>query len=333
MRRYEAVTGERLHWGLAYRIVDMGVSLTWDPVFGWEEDEGERQDLYKLRLDDGTTIHMLYPSWSWMRWCGGTSGVSWRYQDALQDTVLRTELDFYRLMSDGHVELLAPRHAPLPAGVPDESGGRFGQSLTRLWKGPTAIDGPVVTGLGGEGLVRKVIPPAGAPSSTYALPVYDTGRLVFWTSHASIKSWVVPDYDLEEISDFSDFSGSLHVQLSGRVLSGSGIIYEDGIHCNPFAIPLKTLERLFGLPRAENDTPNNATSLLLSYIVVGQHHSKYVPNGGWSAGDEPVPGYLNALIVEWVDEEKGIAQRLGSAIFKEAEWMELDRDWRRVILQ
>ena len=42
---------------------------------------------------------------------------------------------------------------------------------------------------------------------------------------------------------------------------------------------------------------------------------------------------LDALIVEWVNEEKGIARRIGRAVFKEHEWMALDRDWRRLILQ
>ncbi len=55
---------------------------------------------------------MLYPSWSWMRWDGETCGPSWKYEAGLQQKLFRTELDFYRLMSDERVELLAPRDPP-----------------------------------------------------------------------------------------------------------------------------------------------------------------------------------------------------------------------------
>lgn len=58
MRRYEATTGERLHWGLAHRTIDMGSSLV------WTGGESRRQDVRELYLEDGTTIHMLYPGWS-----------------------------------------------------------------------------------------------------------------------------------------------------------------------------------------------------------------------------------------------------------------------------
>ena len=140
---------------------------------------------------------------------------------------------------------------------------RFGQSLTRLWKCPTAIDEPVVTGPDDEGLVRKVIPAACA-SSPPAIPVYDTGRLVFWTSHARIKTWTMPDPDRRRAY------AELHVQLAGRVSRAADRYFP--IQEDLFSIPQSTKMRLFGSPHTTQDPVDDAAALMLSYVVVGQHH-------------------------------------------------------------
>lgn len=105
---------------------------------------------------------------------------------------------------------------------------------------------------------------------------------------------------------------------------------------------------------------DDTASLLLSYGVVGQSQPPEMERFGDSSADEQSgatelvaaaddedrgaahtsaskrelqPALLNALIVEWVDEENGIARRIDRAVFSEQDWMKLGRDWRRVILQ
>ena len=56
-------------------------------------------------------------------------------------------------------------------------------------------------------------------------------------------------------------------------------------------------------------------------------------NPGSQFRDPQTPAFLNVLIIEWVNEEKGIARRIGTAVFPEPEWMALDRDWRLIILE
>ena len=332
MHRYEAATGERLHWGLAYRIVDMGSSLMWESPASAYLAETERQDLRKLRLNDGTTIHMLYPSWSWMRWNGSVSPLLrflWNGTGLIESGSVRPELDFYRLMSDGHVELLAPREPPIPAGIlVDESVGRFTQPLTRLWKGLTAVDGPVLTKPDNGGLVREVIP-AQLDSTGRPIPVYDTGRLVFRASHAKIKTWLGPHRQ-------SKFMDGLHLQLPSRVLAAS----DDGWHLDRihnFHIPFSTKRRLFGRSHTTTrELGDDAASRLLSYVVVGENYNCEQlarSNPGSQFRDPQTPAFLNVLIIEWVNEEKGIARRIGTAVFPEPEWMALDRDWRLIILE
>ncbi len=335
MRRYEAMTGERLHWGLPYKIVDMGNSLMWQPKFEFSPSEDERQDLRKVRLDDGTAIHMLYPSWSWMRWNGSVNSC-WRLfsngSGYVDSGSVRPELDFYRLMSDGHVELLAPRQPPIPAGIPnDECTGRLTQPLARLWKGPTAIDGPVLAKPNNGGLVLEMIP-AQLDSTSRPIPVCDTGRLVFRTSHAKIKTWSV--YGQKELLKGCT---DLHLQLPGRVVAASdkwhGVDTKASFH-----MPRNTSSRLFGCSHLTPERGDDAASRLLSYVVVGENHE-------WEALLQSVhkhpadglppqkPAFLNVLIIEWVNEEKGIARRAGTAFFPELEWMALDRDWRLIILE
>ena len=329
MNRYEAVTGERLHWGLGYRIVDMGNSLMWNLLLSFALVEDERQDLRILRLSDGTTIRMLYPSWSWMRAKDFVrppfplSGVGVLF-GLFDPGLIRPELDFYRLMSDGHVELLAPCQQPVPAGISDESVGRFTPPLTRLWKGPTVIDGPVLTSPDDRGLVQEVIP-AQPDSPGCPIPVYDTGRLVFWTSHAKIKTWPVSHRHDEVAVD-------LHLQLPNRIVAGSDEWHRASYRS--FFMTPATSRRLFGRSRATRNPGDDAASLMLSYVVVGENHEcEHRARHSPRFRDPQTPAFLNVLIIEWVNEEKGIARRAGTAVFPEQEWIALDRDWRLIILE
>ncbi len=336
MNRYEATTGERLHWGLNYRIIDMGSSLMWRlDALG---DNDERPDLRKLQLDDRTTIHMRYPTWSWMHWRGYVLPLSSALESnaifgVLDCSVIRPELDFYRLMSDGRVELLAPRNQPIPAGVPDESLGRFTRPPTRLWKGLTAIDGPVLINPDNKtpddddgGLVQEITH-AQPDLPGRPIPVYDTGRLVFRTSHARIKTSSVFSRQ-SQLGDHVD----LHLQLPSRVVAGS----DDWHHrneFNSFHMTPRTSRRLFGRCQATRELVNDGASRLLSYVVVGENYAWEQRAKKPRFRDPQRPAFLNVLIIEWVNEEKGMARRIGTAVFPEPEWMALDRDWRLIILE
>ncbi|KAK3906750.1 heterokaryon incompatibility protein-domain-containing protein [Staphylotrichum tortipilum] len=91
-------------------------------------------------------------------------------------------------------------------------------------------------------------------------------------------------------------------------------------------------------PPVPPGTPDDiGRHLTLSYVVVGENFlyeqwRQAEDTKAWSPEGRVRPA-LNALIVEWIDEEKGVARRIGVAQFFEEEWIKLDRDWRRVILE
>lgn len=286
MRRYEAVTGERLHWGLGYHRVDMGSSLMWDG------GESRHEDALRLRLDDGTTVHLLYPSWSWMGWTGRVYAKHASMGDDSAHKQL--EIDFYKAMSDGTLQRLCSGIYSEHGDDSDVKHPRLTQPVLRSWKGSTSLNGPLPVWQCHSDLIQSVIP---AQTNVNGLPsVYDTGRLVFQTSCTGAKTWSVQDPMAARID--------LHLQMPHGVIS-SNPRPSDGpdIPFIGFQMLENTSRRVFGDAHATRPPLGNATSRSLSYAVVSeQAREEYRAKG------VPLPALLNTLIVEWVDERKSIAR-------------------------
>lgn len=192
------------------------------------------------------------------------------------------------------------------------------------------VDGPVLLTNGNKedpGLVRGVI--AACEGRAGSTCIYDTGRLVFWTSHARTKTRPVHT------------PWRSHVLLQLQLPSGGGRSSEVPSAAfwggdERYGMAPSTSRRVFGDAHRTREWPlDDGAGLLLSYVVVSENYAaeQETQISRYLVPSKPASACLNALIVEWVDEEEGTARRIGTAVFTEAEWMALDRDWGLVILE
>ena len=185
LRRVAYRESEVFHWGLPHTRFDQ--ALTWG--YGTER-----------RKDYCNVHHVPFPSWSWLGWTGFVSG--YKINNDLQKRTLRgassPEIGFYKLRIDGRVQQIKGaahrrRRALLwfrkPAEDPFED-------MRRRWKGTTIVPSPIsIRAKGNHSLADGFLHPSQlAPEMdkttqgtlTINQPLHETGRLVFWTSHASL---------------------------------------------------------------------------------------------------------------------------------------------------
>lgn len=323
-----------------------------------------RNDLCCLVTPDGETYQTPFPSWSWLGWSGFVDGL--RFHVDLYNNVIsgkiKSELDFYRLYADGRVELIAdptPREPaePLSRLSELELDGRLRQgadsSRSGLWKGPTKTN-------------EAVIVPVQHSTLDYSVPtsLVDTGRLVFWTSHATLKVFSASHSDMTievagrrvniEMSEGIVLKHIVRVaSIDSMALSSDGGISESEMGAgtekladshqdaddNKIVVNDSTnsvdsyAENGDTSTDSENDFGNIANyhvdwrgETMVDFIVISRH---------WPVGGPAFDKFeaLNLLIITWSDTEESVAKRIGSAVINEDDWIAADRDWKRVILE
>ncbi|OTA88703.1 hypothetical protein M434DRAFT_14919 [Hypoxylon sp. CO27-5] len=172
LRRVEVNTGHEFYWGhsVSARFDESlaWCNIVWYPDHEWQAQDlpERRRELHRVRSEDGSVDKVKFPSWSWLGW-KNVLGVT---RAAPRQVVLEPELKIMKINLDG-------KAAPICSNSEEkglESVSRIDMrgvdsSTSAGWKGNTQIE-PDLLHSNENGEFR------------------DSGRLLFWTSHAILET-------------------------------------------------------------------------------------------------------------------------------------------------
>lgn len=222
LSRMQYRNGEIYHWGLAYTRFDQELL--------WKYGEKRREKLCRITSGDGLIRYVPFPSWSWLGWIGFI-GADF-FNDRLHQRTLRgdsqSELDFYKLGVDGRVEKIE-RAQPISNTRwlrSRKSANDPFEELRKQWRGTTKVQGPVTIRSKSRSLSRRLIYRSQLTPERNNIPsdkpttnglFHDTGRLVFWTSHAKIFAQRAHSWD----KIYVEIAGNnVELEMSGREITG-----------------------------------------------------------------------------------------------------------------
>lgn len=300
LRRYEHLNKTKTFWGLPTRRFDQHLL--------WKGGMERRNEVHRALLGRSTTCLVSYPSWSWLGWVGFTSGEI--FNDALAERTSagdsRTEIIFYSLMSDGTARQIDDTYEE-PVH-PDTAGGTAAEESSTAWKGNLTITGYIAdyhdqilsqNPIGGSETKQA----SDLPVTVSDLPVHDTGRLVFWTSHAEVKGRI--NDQLNRCIYIDTENGTLEVNVRF------------------------TYEEILNLRSLQNQTPNeepdgiDGTKVSMHLIVISRFYE---------IRKSTETGRLNVMVVKESLTEPGLWSRMGLAEMEEKDWLSLERSWNLVVL-
>ncbi|KAL6352580.1 hypothetical protein LRP88_13045 [Fusarium phalaenopsidis] len=167
VRRYEHLNNETMHWGLPTELFDQALT--------WQAGTSRREEMHRVVCGDGEAREVPYPSWSWLGWTGLISPILHNHELWGKTSMGETgaELLFYRLLSDGEVRLVEGLRQAGDSGL--------------KWKGESVVNGPIAID---DLIVSKMESIGISEAERQTSLANDTGRLVFWTSHAMANAKV-----------------------------------------------------------------------------------------------------------------------------------------------
>ncbi|KAI0378378.1 HET-domain-containing protein [Hypomontagnella monticulosa] len=181
LRRVAFNTGHEFHWGHSVSA-RFDESLAWCNIVWYYDHEWEvqakparRRERHRVRSDDGTVREVPFPSWSWVGW-QNVLGVT---RAAPRQVVLEPELDIMKLSVNGKaLPLCIPSKESKLQSASEINMCGIDRSTSAGWKGSTVIDASLFHQDDEDGEFE------------------DSGRLLFWTSHAAL--------DIEDGKIFND---------------------------------------------------------------------------------------------------------------------------------
>ncbi|KAH6954352.1 heterokaryon incompatibility protein-domain-containing protein [Fusarium avenaceum] len=316
IHRYEHLNKQKLHWGLK--------TIRFDQSLVWKYGRGRRREMYTYISEDSVARSVPYPSWSWLGWTGFIGGGdSYQLQEVYEKMDNgRSILTFYSLMSDGSVCPIEQSVSVSKMGVSPKRGDdtpreESNEALSsevpgcsRLrWKGDTTVSGPIRMGdvlpssefesldMNGDETIQSQIP-------------YDTGRLVFWTSHTRAQIYINTD-------------DKPRIEAQGQAVELDVNLVTEVMHTRRY-FPVKTIgkDAFKGKSSSEINAliPRHTADLIIISRWFG-------PNGGMETRK------LNFLVVEERVPGSGVWGRIGFGLIGEDEWDKLELDWRLVTLE
>ena len=278
LRRISRVTGDKFYWGHI-------VSDFFDQSLSWSKtriDLERRRAMCSLR-DTGTSYSVHFPSWSWLGWKASLKFVLDLQLNAIPHTRLNPEIDFYHLDIDGRIKRLV-----LP--VTD----------TEL----STVDGSLLLNNGASGswkseskMMENKFPKD--------LPFKDSGRLLFWTSHAELFIKAEKKVRL----------GCVRLKIYSALGQTVGHITELTLACDHGS----------AWPFMKYDE-----ATLQSFIVISRKYKTENRKGSQVVVAQPT---LKVMWIQWEDAERDTASRISVGEVDEQAWIGVKRDWRLVILQ
>ncbi|KNB19657.1 hypothetical protein FOXG_16887 [Fusarium oxysporum f. sp. lycopersici 4287] len=226
---------------------------------------------------------------------------------------MKSLLAFYSLMSDGSVSLIkgTSLRRVNDDGKEEDVMPTATEKSSHDWVGDTKVTGLIKmddVSLASE-LESLSVDQPHQPSP------YDTGRIVFWTSHANVSIQITNRDDIH--METSEGLVKLDLKLSSPFMKISYYRFEEALNEDSEPGESKVMKFLRRKPVA--------TSHNISLIVISRYY-------GFYEGDDEVVK-LNVMAVEEKVPGSGVWSRIGFGVMKEEEWVKLDINWRMVILE
>ncbi|KAM0350722.1 hypothetical protein ACHAPU_003217 [Fusarium lateritium] len=323
IRRYEHLHGQKLHWGLS--------TVRFDQKLAWRGGENRRKELYTYISDDSVVRSVPYPSWSWLGWTGFiSSNLTHRFKKSQDEMDSGCSiLTFYSLMSDGSVSLIdgsASLSKEPASGRHDDDTSREDSSNSPCvevpgsvrvnWMGDTKVSGSIrlddvllaseLQALGING--NKKCQPSPAP--------YETGRIVFWTSHTEVMVYV-------------DTSYRPHIEVQGKPVKLEVDLAMEAMESRRYFPGMTEGDDHTGTGSKERST-NEMNDLIPRYPISLIVISRWF---GYHAKGEETRKKMNLICVEERVPGSGVWSRIGFGVIAEEEWTKLNLDWKLVVLE
>ncbi|KAI9786497.1 MAG: hypothetical protein M1839_006957 [Geoglossum umbratile] len=276
LRRIAHVTGDEFYWGhLLSGFFDQ--SLSWRKT---RLDLERRAAMCPFRgIDNSYSVR--FPSWSWLGWKASIKFVLNLNLISVPNARLSPEIDFFHLDVDGRIKRLVPPVADTECGAVDRS---LCNHASGSWKGEANV---VVNSLPTDMLFR------------------DSGRLLFWTSHAELSIKAEEKVRL----------GCVRMRINSALGVPVGHIDEVTLASDhggawPFI-------------KYDEAAPQ-------SFIVISRKYKAETRGGSQVLSAQPT---LKVMWINWDDAERKTASRISVGEVDEQAWINVERDWRLVILQ
>ncbi|KAJ3547616.1 hypothetical protein NM208_g1425 [Fusarium decemcellulare] len=306
LRRYEHLNKEHTFWGIPTERFDL--HLLWS--FGDER----RAESHRVMLEGSGAHYIPYPSWSWLGWTGFISALMFGYFYRIQDPT--SELKFYSLMSDRSLRVLDTRSFPSETENASVDGRAATAATTPEWKGETTIKEPIVDCY--DQLTSQIsaldISDKEGSSPVPNLPVHDTGRLIFRTSHVQALVWTVQS---------QDGKNWLHIEaedFSLKTSADAGFYAVDNSEATEDVSGTASDQTRAG--DCEDAEPAKAK---MDFIVISRYLDTHASEGEKTC-------HLDIMLIKESATEPGIWSRRTLVIIEEKDWLRLKPSWKTVIL-
>jgi hypothetical protein len=280
LRRCALVTGDSFYWG---HILVPGLfedSLSWRKARLQVE---KRTAICPIR-GKGDKYEVPFPTWSWLTWKTALKFVLDMQLNAFPSSCMMPEVEFFHLDVDGKIKRLIPLVAEANCGIVD----RFSLlSDSGSWKGKVDI-------------VEDSF------SVDECKQFRDSGRLLFWTSHAEVF------IQAEDRIRLGCVRLKIVSPTGGEVL---GYISEVTLASDHGA----------AWPSVRFDE-----KALQSFIVISRKYKMEKRQDGQVLVAKPI---LKVMWIQWKDSERTVAERISVGEVDESVWIDLKRDWRCITLQ
>jgi hypothetical protein len=321
LRRYEHLNKTKTFWGLPTRRFDQHLL--------WKGGMERRSEIHRALVGGSNTCPVPYPSWSWLGWIGFTSGEI--FNDSLAERTSagasRSEIAFYSLMSDGTARQIDDTYKePRRSDTARETSV---EESPAAWKGKSTITGDIAAY---HDHILSQNPPGGSeteqpvaasdlPPTASDLPVHDTGRLVFWTSHAKVKARVDDQLNSCVYIETEDGALKVNAQFTYEEILSLRSLQEEASNEEPEVLNNENSEEKS--PQASEPDEIEGAKIPMHFIVISRVYE---------IRKSAETGKLNIMIVKESLTEPGLWSRVGLTVVEEKDWLRLERSWNLVVL-